>query len=63
MNKVNTTYGEMDESLLEKRVGSEDDSDKTLTWTEYWLKGELVHRSVNMELKNGLNFLGDITTL
>jgi hypothetical protein len=51
MALVNTTHGEMDESLLEKREGSLDNDIETTTWTEYWLNGELVHRSVHVSLK------------
>jgi len=51
---ITTTKGEMDESLLEKREGSLDNDTETTTWVEYWLDGELVHRSVNMVLKRGL---------
>jgi hypothetical protein len=48
---VNTTYGEMDENLLEKKEGGfEDDNEKT-TWVEYWLDGSLVHRSAHVTLK------------
>ena len=51
MALVNTTKGEMDESLLEKREGSVDNDIESTTWTEYWLDGELVHRSVHVSLK------------
>jgi hypothetical protein len=51
MALVNTTHGKMDESLLEKREGSLDNDIETTTWTEYWLNGELVHRSVHVSLK------------
>lgn len=48
---VNTTKGEMDDSLLEKKEGMLDNDNETTTWVEYWLEGELVHRSVHMTLK------------
>ena len=48
---VQTTKGEMDDSLLEKREGGEDTENETTRWVEYWLDGELVHRSVDMVLK------------
>ena len=51
---ITTTKGEMDEALLEKRVGSVENDTETTTWVEYWLDGELVHRSVNMVLKRGV---------
>ena len=48
---VTTTKGEMDDSLLEKKEGIIDNDNETTQWVEYWLEGELVHRSVNMTLK------------
>ena len=51
---VNTTKGEMDVSLLEKREGSIDTDNETTSWVEYWLQGELVHRSVHMTLKRNV---------
>jgi hypothetical protein len=51
---VTTTKGEMDDSLLEKREGSIDTDTETTSWIEYWLEGELVHRSVHMALKRGV---------
>jgi hypothetical protein len=44
----------MDESLLEKREGSLDNDTETTSWVEYWLDGEMVHRSVHMALKSGV---------
>jgi hypothetical protein len=51
---ITTTKGDMDESLLEKREGSLENDTETTSWVEYWLDGELVHRSVNMALKRGV---------
>jgi len=48
---ITTTKGEMDDSLLEKKEGMVDNENETTRWVEYWLEGELVHRSVNMTLK------------
>lgn len=48
---VSTIKGDMDDSLLEKKEGSLDNDHETTLWTEYWLDGELVHRSVHMTLK------------
>ena len=48
---VNTTHGEMDDSLLVKKEGSVDNDIEFTTWTEYWLDDELVHRSVHVTLK------------
>ena len=47
---VQTTKGEMDDSLLLKKEGVEDTENETTRWVEYWLDGELVHRSVDMVL-------------
>ena len=51
---VTTTKGEMDDSLLEKREGSVENDTETTSWVEYWLGGEMVHRSVHMALKRGV---------
>jgi hypothetical protein len=51
---VTTTKGEMDDSLLEKREGTIDNDNETTSWVEYWLEGELVHRSVDMTLKRNV---------
>jgi len=48
---ISTTKGEMDSSLLEKKEGVVDTENETTRWVEYWLDGELVHRSVDMVLK------------
>lgn len=48
---VTTTKGEMDDSLLEKREGVVDNENEYTTWVEYWLEGELVHRSAHVTLK------------
>ena len=44
----------MDESLLEKREGVVDNDNEHTTWVEYWLDGELVHRSAHVTLKKGV---------
>jgi len=41
----------MDDSLLEHRSGTVDNDNEFTTWTEYWLDGELVHRSAHVTLK------------
>ena len=51
MALVTTTKGDMDDSQLEKREGSIDNNIESTTWVEYWLEGELVHRSVHVSLK------------
>ena len=51
MPLITTTKGEMDESFLEKKDGSVDNENEYTTWVEYWLAGELVHRSAHVTLK------------
>ena len=51
MALVMTTKGEMDESLLEKRTGADENDRERAEWIEYWHEGELVHRSVYLVLK------------
>ena len=53
---VTTTKGDMDNSLLEHRSGEVDNDNEFTTWTEYWLDGELVHRSVHVTLKKSPAF-------
>ena len=55
MALITTTKGEMDESLLEKKAGSVDNDNETTTWVEYWLGGELVHRSAHVALKRNVS--------
>jgi hypothetical protein len=51
---VTTTRGEMDDSLLEKREGSVDNDNENTTWVEYWLAGDMVHRSAHVRLKKSI---------
>jgi len=51
---VTTTKGEMDDSLLDKREGSDETDSETISFTEYWLNGEMVHRSVHVTLKRNV---------
>ena len=51
---VTTTKGDMDDSLLEKKEGIVDSEDEYTTWVEYWLNGEMVHRSAHVTLKKAL---------
>jgi len=51
MALITTTKGNMDDSALEKREGSVDNDNEFTTWVEYWLDGELVHRSAHVTLK------------
>jgi len=50
---INTTKGDMDAAMLEKREGFVDNAHEHTNWVEYWLDGELVHRSVHVHLKIG----------
>lgn len=58
---VTTTKGEMDDSLLEHRTGTLDDENELTVWNEYWLDGELVHRSAHVTLKRMPSFAGGET--
>lgn len=51
---VSTIHGEMDESLLEKKEGVVENDNEHTTWIEYWLGGELVHRSAHVHLKRNV---------
>lgn len=56
---ITTIYGDIDDSLLEKCVGSQETDAEVITWTEYWQENELVHRSVHMQLKQGIDVFGE----
>jgi hypothetical protein len=58
MALVTTTKGDMDESLLVKQEGTVDNDNETTSWVEYWLDGELVHRSAHVTLKKMPSFAG-----
>ena len=51
---ITTTKGLMDESLLDKREGTVENDNESTTWVEYWLDGELVHRSAHVSLKKSM---------
>lgn len=55
---VTTTKGNMDDSQLEKREGTVDNDNELTSWVEYWLDGELVHRSAHVTLKKMPTFAG-----
>lgn len=59
---INTTLGEMDDSLLKKVEGSLDNLTETTTWVEYYFNDELVHRSVNMTLKQSAFLQGNVSS-
>jgi hypothetical protein len=58
---VTTIYGDMDESLLEKKEGVFEDDNELTTWVEYWKDAELVHRSAHVTLKRALPIGGEVT--
>lgn len=60
---ITTTKGLMDESLLEKREGEVNDEREHTTWVEYWLDGELVHRSAHIRLKIPVVAFGEAASL
>lgn len=59
---IQTTIGEMDESLLWKREGFVEDENEYTTFVEYWhpragralSEKTLVHRSVAVAIKDGI---------
>jgi hypothetical protein len=46
----------MDEALLTKREGVDEDDRARAEWVEYWKDEELVHRSVHVALKKGVEW-------
>ena len=63
MALVTTTKGDMDESLLEKKEGLVDNEDEQTRWIEYWLDGELVHRSAHVTLKTSPALFAEAASL
>jgi hypothetical protein len=61
MALVTTIYGDMDDSLLEKKEGVFEDDNEYTTWVEYWKDAELVHRSAHVILKRALPIGGELT--
>jgi hypothetical protein len=59
---VTTTKGDMDDSLLEKREGTVDNDNELTTWVEYWLEGELVHRSAHVRLKKTVTLTSSVAS-
>ncbi len=48
---VTTIHGPMDEDLLVKKTGRDENDNEIAEWIEFWHDGELVHRSVHLTLK------------
>lgn len=63
MTNVTTIHGLMDESLLQKKEYQEDAPEHTGQVTEYWLNDELVHRSVHLFMKQGIDLFGQSAVL
>lgn len=59
---IQTTKGEIHESLLEQRKGQVDTDTENTEWVEYWFEGELVHRSVHVKLKHAAVSNGDASS-
>ena len=52
--KIVTTRGLLNVKLLARRCGVIANADLQTDWVEYWLAGELVHRSVHVFVKQPL---------
>jgi hypothetical protein len=48
---IGGSLSQMDESALEKSESRHENENEIVSATEYWLAGELVHRSVHVHLK------------
>jgi hypothetical protein len=51
---ITTTKGEMDDVFLVKKTGEFDNDNEHTTWVEYWINGEIVHRSAHVVLKQSV---------
>ncbi|MBS0173769.1 MAG: hypothetical protein JSR64_07020 [Nitrospira sp.] len=49
-----TTHGLMDESQLRRVDGGHDNENETISWVEYYIGDEMVHRSAHVVLKKGI---------
>lgn len=54
---ITTTKGDMDEALLKRVDGSLENDNELTKWVEYYDGEELVHRSVHVHLKLGIQSL------
>lgn len=63
MTMITTIHGDMDESLLEHKAGITAVPEGDAHWTEYWFEGQLVHRSVHLYIKEGVDLLGQSAAL
>lgn len=48
-------FSQMDESLLDRRDVHDENDNEIVNAVEYWLDGEMVHRSAHIHLKRGLD--------
>jgi len=48
---IQTIKGDMHENVLQRFDGIVDDENEYTTWVEYFHEGEMVHRSVHVQLK------------
>lgn len=56
MALIFTTHGDLEESLLVKTEGSDENENEISNWTEHHLDGELVKRDVHLTLKQPATF-------
>lgn len=55
---IETTKGLMDKAHLRQVFGSFEDENESTSWVEYFDGDELVHRSVWIDLKKGIEVQG-----
>lgn len=60
MALIFTTHGDIEESLLVKTEGSDENENEISNWTEYHLEVELVRRDVHLVLKQPATFTDTI---
>lgn len=60
---ITTTKGDLDSSLLTHRSGTIDNDIELTTWEEYWLDGELVHRSAHVTLKKSPSLFAEAASI
>ena len=51
---INTIHGLIDENDLDEKTGTNENENEIIKWVEYWMAGELVHRSVHVHLKRNV---------
>ena len=63
MALIFTTKGDMEESLLVKTEGSDENENEIVSWQEWHLGDELVKRDVQMHLKQGIFAVPEIQSV